>query len=123
MPSSIPKHTNVRNNCNYINCLIDCKKNSKLLILQCLFANIPSYHSIIEEGKSDNGQMDKQTYRQTNRISYLRLNPFCGRSQVKMAVLCHYLAMNGKLWVRRSSLHIFSANDDLVKVLMRIGCL
>ena len=86
-----------------------------MLILQCLFANIPSYHSIIEEGKSDDGQMDKQTYRQTNRISYLRLNPFCG-GRVKMAVLCHFFAINGKLWVRRSFLLIFSASDDLVKV-------
>ena len=33
-----------------------------------------------------------------------------------MAVFCHYLAMNGKVWVGKKFLLIFSARDDLVKV-------
>ena len=33
-----------------------------------------------------------------------------------MAVFCHFLAMNGKLWVRKKFLLICSARDDLVKV-------
>ena len=33
-----------------------------------------------------------------------------------MADFCHYLAMNGKVWVEKKFLLIFSARDDLVKV-------
>ena len=39
----------------------------------------PSNYSIFREGRSDDGQTDRQTH----RISYLRLDPFCGRGRVK----------------------------------------
>ena len=44
----------------------------------------PSNYSIFGEGKSDYGQTDTHTHRQTHRISYLRLDPFCGRGRVKI---------------------------------------
>ena len=43
----------------------------------------PSNHWIFEEGKSDDGQTDTQTHRQTDRISSCRLDPFCRRGRVK----------------------------------------
>ena len=43
----------------------------------------PSNYSIFGEGKSDDGQINPQTDPQTDRISYLRLDPFCGRGRVK----------------------------------------
>ena len=34
----------------------------------------------------------------------------------KIAVFCHFLDMNGKLWAQKKFLLIFSARDDLGKV-------
>ena len=48
------------------------------------------HHQIIqysEKGRSDDGQTD----RQTNRISYLRLDPFCGRGRVKITLFLQSL--------------------------------
>ena len=51
----------------------------------------PSNYSIFREGKSDDGQTD----RQTNRISYLRLDPFCGRGRVKIFInFCYTSSAN-----------------------------
>ena len=44
----------------------------------------PSNYSIFGEGKSDYGQTDKST----DRIFYLRLDPFCGRGRVKITSIC-----------------------------------
>ena len=40
-------------------------------------------HQIIQYSEKEKVITDRQTNKQTDRISYLRLDPFCGRGRVK----------------------------------------
>ena len=45
-------------------------------------------YQIIQHSEKEKMMTDKWTDRQTDRISYLRLDPFCGRGRVKTCLMC-----------------------------------